>query len=123
MATFKCLKSKETINQNSGADLGATTSTTYTLPNTPIIAGTLTGDDLRWLSRHPDLQCEHRGYVHVPRYRHAVAEGDCGHDQPGYGRLDVHVGFGTWRESCPGELHRTSDLQGSHQKALLCGLQ
>jgi hypothetical protein len=43
MAFFRCLKSKTVTNQNTGVDLGSTTTTTYTLTNTPIVAGTLTG--------------------------------------------------------------------------------
>ncbi len=43
MATFRCLKSSDTLNANTGADLGSTTTSTHTLLNTPILAGTLEG--------------------------------------------------------------------------------
>lgn len=43
MAVFRCLKSKETVNYTTGADLGSSTTTTYTLPNTPLVAGSLSG--------------------------------------------------------------------------------
>lgn len=43
MALFRCLKSKEVINAHTGADLGSSTTTVYTLSNTPIVAGSLSG--------------------------------------------------------------------------------
>jgi hypothetical protein len=43
MALFRCLKSKEVINTNTGADIGSSTTTVYTLGNTPLVAGSLSG--------------------------------------------------------------------------------
>lgn len=43
MGLFRCLTSSTVTNQNTGADLGTSTTTTYTLTNTPVIAGTLSG--------------------------------------------------------------------------------
>ena len=43
MALFRCLLSETTTNYITGADLGTTTTSKWTLINTPIVAGTLTG--------------------------------------------------------------------------------
>src|SRR5258708_4923602 len=43
MALFRCLKSKDTTNYITGVDLGTSTTTKYTLVNTPIVAGSLSG--------------------------------------------------------------------------------
>lgn len=46
MGLFKCLVSKTSSNYYTGVDLGTTTTTVWTLINTPIVAGSLSGQIL-----------------------------------------------------------------------------
>lgn len=41
--SFRCLKSNVTVNYDTGADLGTTTTSTFFLPRTPIEYATVTG--------------------------------------------------------------------------------